>query len=146
MPSLTVASEQTFAKFTQVLCLLTGAQVLQANWYGITLVLYVGMSLQNVFLPSVYTDRVNTLTGSWLLHSELCRCCSEVVVHILQKNSKRSHQLLKTSQPNPTLPGWKRSISLEYVVCIEEWGKKTGQIFLTMAAESTLEYCHYTVH
>lgn len=142
---------QKSPKFYVYWQLLVTSQVLKAavsNRCGITSILYVGMFLQNVFLPSVYADRMNTHTWSWLLHSELCRCCSGacVSVYILQKNTECGHKLLKTAQPNPTLPGWKRSIGLDYVVCIEECGGETGPIFKKMIAKGTLENCHYTVH
>lgn len=101
--------------------LLVTSQVLKAivsNWCGTTSISYVGMSLQNLFFPSVHADRVSTRTRSWLLHSKLCRSCSGacVSVYTLQKNNESSHKLLKTAQPNLTLPGWKRSISLDHAV------------------------------
>lgn len=39
-------------------------------------------------------------------------------------------KLPKTAQPNPTLPRWNRLISLDCVVCIEEWKKKRGSHIL----------------
>lgn len=41
-------------------------------------------------------------------------------------------KLPKTAQPNPTLSRRNRSISLDYVACIEEWEKKEVQYFLKL--------------
>lgn len=115
---------QKSPKFYVYWQLLVTSQVLKAivaNQHGITSILHIGMSLQNVVLPSVHADRVNTPTWSWLLHSKPCRCCGGACVpgYILQESIECSGELLEAAQPNPTLPGWKRSISLDYVVCIE---------------------------